>query len=660
MRIRNLTLSCLLILPLLLACLPAARAGGGPYIVALRATRGTLLADGKQTTDLIADVRDSGGHPAGNGVLVQFQTTAGRLSESQAVTLGGVARVRLTSAPIAGVAHVTAFVSGGVSPPIDIVFTDDPEATFQGNNYLQVTGTSYLSYSATDRVIEATGKNGGARITYRNIELTADSLQLRCDDLILRAHNNITIKRAGHVLHATRLYYSLQNGQGFALAEINSVLQPVQINGETLHMEPSKAPMPSSYEMFPTLQIKLVIVARSIVYFPNDRLQFTHPKFYQDQVQIMSLPYYELSLNSIELFSDQFVSIGTSGFGLELPFYFGLSPTSRSVVYLRHQQQVGRSYYATVPGWGIDVIHGYSSQGDQRYEGAFGFTGLTSSAWDFRWTHSQEFNEASQGSFYLDFPNHDSVYSSVSFAQQLHYYRWGANVGAGQSFTGGGGPNLQNDMYMETLPHRFGPVNGMMYTLGGTLSGQTYSYSDPSVGAQSGVSQGLNIRAFNRPLTLNTRTTLTDSFTLGQQWNSYGGTGLVGMATLSLDHTLPRALGAVNLTYDFVNRPPGSQSVSGKHRISLTYAVAASKRFEATLFGSAFLDSRDSSLLGDMIYRLDRNWRLIGTVTLQRFEGDSYNDIEFTLGRRIGAREIQLTYSTYLHRISIDFTATRF
>jgi hypothetical protein len=214
---------------------------------------------------------------------------------------------------------------------------------------------------------------------------------------------------------------------------------------------------------------------------------------------------------------------------------------------------------------------------------------------------------------------------------------------------------------MESLPHRFGAVNGLMYTLGGTFSAQAYNYSDPTVGAQTGVSSGVNIRTFTRPLTLNTRTTLTNSFTLGQQWNSYGGTGLAALATLSLDNTLPHAMGAFNLTYDFVNRPPGSlTSSSGKHRLSLTYTVATKKRFQVTLFGSAFLDSQDSSLLGDMVYRLDKNWRLLGTVTMQRFDGDTYNDIEFTLGRRIGTREVQLTYSTSLHRISIDFTATRF
>ena len=35
----------------------------------------------------------------------------------------------------------------------------------------------------------------------------------------------------------------------------------------------------------PELQIKLNIVARSITYFPGDRLQFRKPRFFQDQAQ---------------------------------------------------------------------------------------------------------------------------------------------------------------------------------------------------------------------------------------------------------------------------------------------------------------------------------------------------------------------------------------
>ena len=78
------------------------------------------------------------------------------------------------------------------------------------------------------------------------------------------------------------------------------------------------------------------------------------------------------------------------------------------------------------------------------------------------------------------------------------------------------------------------------------------------------------------------------------------------------------------------------------------------------IFGTAYLDSTDSSIFGDLIYKLDDRWRVLGGLTWQRFSTDSYRDLQVTLGRRIGARELQLTYSTFLHKVSLDFTATRF
>lgn len=659
MQSRNVSLPLFLLIVPLLSCLSAMQAGAALTTLSLRATRSALLADGKQSTDLIADVRDSSGRAVSNGVMVQFQTTAGTLTEPSAQTFGGVARVRLTSAPIAGVAHVTAFAAGA-SDTLEIVFTDDPAATFEGNNYMLATATGYLAYSATDRVIEAQGKNGGARVTFRNMDLTADSMQIRCDDSIVRAHDNITLKRGGHTIHANRLYYSLQSGQGYALADLNGKLQTVTINGEALHLAPSPTPIPSSYIIFPELQVKLVIVARSITYFPNDRLQFRRPRFFQDQVQIMSLPYYELPLNTDELFSDQFLSVGTNGFGLELPFYYNLTPRSTGILYLRHQQQLGRGYYATEPGWALDLIQAYSNNGsDRRFEGAFGLTGLTRSDWGFRWQHNQEFNASTQGSFYLDFPHHDSLISSGTFSQQFHTFRWGANVAAGQTFTGISDTNYRGDLYAETQPHRLGSLKSLMYTIGTTLSSGSAISGDPKIGSVHETTEGVTMRAFTRPLNLDARTTLTNSFSVGHLWSSSGSSGMTALATLALDRTIPHG-GALNLTYDYVTQPGDLLVSSGKHRLSLTYNFAANKRFQAAIFGSAFLDARDSNLLADMAYRLNSHWRLLLSATLQQFEGLSYNDIEFTLGRRIGARELQLTYSTFRKRLSLDFTATRF
>lgn len=655
MRIRTLPLIFALLTLLGLVWAEAANAAGGPAsTIQLQVIRSTLLADGKQATEVRAYVRDINGRPIGNNVEVQFQTTAGQLSSTRATTFGGVATVRLTSAPIAGIAKITAFTAGASSDVVDVLFTDDPAATFEGNSYMTITAASYLAYSATDRVIEGQGKNGGAKLTYRNMELTADRLQVRCDDLIVRASDNVVLKRGGHVFRASRLYYSMQSGQGYAIAELEDKLQPVVLSGDRLRVEASPTPIPSSYMVFPELQIKLVIVARAITYFPGDRLQFRRPKFYQDQGQILTLPYYELSLNSTELFSDQFISLGTSGFGLELPFYFNLSPRSTGIVYLRHQQQLGRSYYATDPGWSLDLVQGYSAQGSRRYEGAFGFTGLTRGDWGFRWTHSQEFNTATQASFYLDFPHHEGYFGSTNFSQQARAFRWGANISSGQTFTGPSAKSFRSDVYLETQPKPL--TRSMLYTLGTTVTTGRLISEDFR---QNETTETVSMRAFSRPYNLDRRTTLTNAFTVGHLWTSRGNSGPMALATLALDHTVPGG-GALNLSYDLVFQPQTFDSSGGNHRLSLTYTLANSQRFQASLLGTTYLDRSDATFLADVVYRLNGQWRLLASATLQSFAGVSYQDLEFSIGRRIGARELQLTYSTLNKRISLDLTATRF
>lgn len=643
---------------LLLGCQLAGPRAGAQTLI-LRATRSALLADGKQTTDILAEVRDTSGRPGAAFSDVQFQTSAGTLSASHAPTIGGVARVRLTAPAVAGVAHVTAFAPGGGAGSLDILITDDPSATFEGNNYMLVTGSGYLAYSVTDRVIEANGKEGGARVTYRNIDITADRLQLRCDDGILRAHDNITLKRGNNTVKARRLYYSLLSGQGYAILDEESLLKTVVLSGDPVRQQPSTTSIPSSYLSFPDLQVKLIIVSKGVTYFPNDRLQFRRARFFQDQAQIMALPYYELPLNSQELFSDQFISVGTRGFGLELPFYYNLTPRSTGIVYLRHQQQQGRSTFATTPGWAIDVLQGYSAQGPKRYEGMFGFTGLTRGDWGFRWNHTQEFGGAGQGTLYLDLPHHDSIFSSASYSQQNRVLRWGANVSGGQTLRGPGVTSSRGDLYVETLPHRLAGAKGLMYTLDSGIGSGSTRTSLADVAGLSETTESVGIRAFTRPWTIDSRTTLNNSFRVGQIWSSLGHSGPMEMATLSLDHTI--AGGSVmNLTYDFVHQPAGIIGVNGTHRVSLSYTRNGSGRFNVNLFGSAFLDAPAATFLADMSYRVSREWRLITSATLQTYSDQRFRDLEIVIGRRLGARELQLSYSTLYHRFSFDLTTTRF
>jgi len=628
--------------------------------VSLTANRTALLADGKHTADLAAAVRDNNARPVANAQVI-FSTSAGQLSQTQAYTdFSGTARVRLTSASLPGTASIMATTPGGTASTLTVEFTNDPEATYNGNNYMTFAAKTYLAYSATDRVIEGEGTNGGARLTFRNFEVVADRMQYRCDDGILRAHGNVFMKRGSHKLLASRLYYSLASGDGWAVTrEENGTSKSVRIAGENLLLTESPTPPPFSYMSIPDLQVKLIIAAVGITYFPNEKLQFRRPKFYQDQVQIMKLAYYELPLHSEQLFSDQFISVGTSGLGLELPYYYKLTADQSGEIIIRHQQQIGRGYYSTEPGWGIDLIQTYTQSGDKRYEGAYGFTGLTRNDWDFRWNHSQEFNSNTQSAFDLEFPGHDSVYGSTNLTQQFKLFRWGANVAAGRTFLSDDTISTNANLYLETQPKGIMGNKNYQYTVGTTFISAHSQSNDTNIPDASETREGLNVHAFSRPINLDKQTTFTESMTIGQTWAGHEGSGLTSLATLAVDRHFKTA-GSLNLTYDLVYQPSTFIDTGGKHRFSASYSVNKTKSLTFTVFGSMYADSPDSSMLADMSYRINNQWRIISAATLERYNSISYNDYEMTLGRRFGARELQLTYSTYLKRVSLDFTATRF
>jgi hypothetical protein len=630
-----------------------------PIVVTLRATREIVYTKGRDQTFLIATVRDTSGRPITGNVEVQFQTSLGRLSATRVFALGGTAQVSLTS-PVAGVARVTAVVPGMVSDPVDILFTDDPEATFQGNNYMSVNG-NYVAYSAVDQIIEATGKGSKARVTYRNVQITADRLYLECKTQIVRASGNVLIRRGKNELKANRIYYSLYAGEGYGLAELEGRPQMIYIAGERLRVEPLEKPIPSSYMQFPELSLKLVLVARNIDYFPgSERLQMHRVKVYQDQAVIATMLHHTMTLDSPDLFTDQFISMGTSGFGLAFPFYYDMTPRSTGTLWIRHQERQGRSFFAQNTGWALDLMQDYSSTGSKRYSGQVGFVGLTRGDWSFRWGHNHELSPSTFASINVDFPQHNSIFTVANFNQEAKRFRWGANLSGGQTFFSPMENNMRSDVFVETQPRKLGSLKDYTYTLGMNYTSNRTRLSEgvDFVGLNQ-TTQGLTFRTFSRPIPINRRTTLTNSFSLGQVWSDQNNGGFTSMATLALDHTL-RGGSTVRMTYDFVNRPAALFASGGKHRFSLDYSLTSSRRFTASVYGIAFADNPDSTLYADAIYQIDKNWRLIGVATLQRFAGESFDDFQVTIGRRIGAREVQFTYSTFNRRFSLDFMATRF
>lgn len=630
----------------------------GTPTIQLTASRMVVLADGRDTTEIIAEVRDATGSYVPDGTVVNFTTTRGVFQgSSTAQTRAGVARVRL-SCQQAGTATVTAAVIGRAET-LEITFTNDPSDTFQGNLFAAVQGGSVV-YSADYRVIEALAKDAGSASTkrahaaYRNFEVLADRIQIDCNLNILRAAGNAVLRRGNHRLQCGKLFLQMINGEAYAIAEVGDRLRPVKITGPDLKMtvEPNGI-APARFEMADLADSKLLITAQQVLLFPGQKLQFKRPHFYQDGQHLVSMPFYSLALMSNELFTDQFLTVGTQGIGLDVPLYYDLTPSSTGIFYIRHGERSGSSVYATRPGWSLDLLQGYNSLGGSgRYTGQFGFTGITRSDWGFRWTHSQEFATDARGSFYLDFPQHRSVYGSANLTKQMGPLYAGLNISGNRSFSGFPTTGYDTELYLETLSKRLGST-GYFYALGTTTMVQQVSSGPYRTWVQS---QDVHTRIYSNPFRLDRDTVLTNNFTIGNVWANRGG-GASVMASMTASRRLRGA--SLQLAYDYTQGPQ-LLAMEGHHRLSLSLITTGSGKWSTGVSGSTMLDSSSSSLMANVSYAVAPRWHLGLTSSLQRFMGGQYRDYELSIGRTLGARELVFSYSTFSHRIFFDLEAGRF
>jgi hypothetical protein len=648
---------------MLMAAGVLARAGGPPTIL-LTSSRFAALSDGRDSVEIIAEVRDGSGRFVPDGTAIVFTTNVGmfqREGPSATVrTRSGSARVLLTSQS-KGIATVSATMSGGGFQKIEVTFTDDPEETFQGNAWLSVTSNGGLSYLAAERIIDATSrpaKSGdkprpGVELHFRNLEIRAERLQVDCTSNVVRATGGVQVKRGKAELLCAKLQYNVMTAKGYAVVERDRSIVPVRVEGPSLAVEPaSQGIAPKFFEMVDPADAKLVVVARQILLFPGDKLQFKRPRFYEDGQHLFSLAFYSLSLYSSQLFTDQFLSLGTEGVGVDLPLYYDLTPMSRGLVRVKYGERYG-SAYARRPGFALDLLQAYNSAASRsRYMGEFGFTGVNRSDWGFRWSHSQEFGPDTRTGLHLDFPQHKSVFGSGNLGQRIGQLYLGLNATANTTLTGPASSGTQADAYVETMPAKLASTKAY-YSLGAnvstsrTKSGEYSSY---------GFRQGVQARAFTPSIRLDRVTTLSNAVSVGHTWSARGASGASVLASL----TAMRSLGgnsALQVGYDYSHSPVNSSE--GDHRVSLSLS-GGSARWGLYLYNTTVLDAGSVSLVGDVFYELAPRWRLALSASSHSYAAGSYSDIIVGLARNIGGRDVVLSYSTLNHRFMLDLEATRF
>ena len=636
----------------------------GPPTITMTSSRFAALSDGRDAIEIIAEVRDSSGRFVQDGTAVVFNTNIGTFRgegpSATARTRYGSARVLLVSQQ-KGMATVTATVGGGGFQKVDVSFTDDPEETYQGNAWVSMTSNGALLYCAAERTIDATSRPAsagdqprpGVEIRFRSLEVRAERAQLDCTANIVRASGRVTLKRGKAVVECSKLSYNLMTMKGYAIVEQERAIVPVSLQGPELGVEAMEQGVnPKHFEMLDPADAKVVIVARQIILFPGDKLQFKRPRFYEDGQHLFSLAFYSLSLYSSQLFTDQFLSLGTQGVGLDVPLYYDLSPASRGLVRVKYGERYG-SAYARRPGWAVDVIQAYNSAGVRsRFMGEFGFTGVNRDDWGFRWSHSQEFGSDTRTGLHLDFPQHRKVFGSGNLGKRFGNLYFGLNGTANATLQGPSSSGTHGDAYIETMPTRLGATRAY-YSMGANISTSRTRSGDYR---SYGLTRGVQARVFTPSVRLDRSTSLSNALSVGHSWSARSPSGTSILASVTAMRTLG-GNSSLQVGYDYVHQPVNYSE--GDHRVSMSLSANA-ERWGLNLYNTAVLDAGAISLVADVHYVLAPRWRLAVSASSHRYSVGSYTDVIMSLARNVGGRDVVFSYSTLNHRFMLDLEATRF
>ena len=674
---------------------PVAARAVGLASVSLAASPDIIYADGKSTTIITATVRDAGGSLVANNTPVRFTTTLGTLTGDTASTTSGVARVSLTSTAAPGTATVTAVsfgatAAGSSAGATTVEFTEDKESLFSKDaRWIRLDCPQYLIYSADSRVVEAQGKNGSAHLSYKGLDIHADSLQVDLQTRLVLAHR-ATLQRGRHVLRVAELRYDLLNWAGTAI--LAGEAQSVTVTGNDLEaapapLDPADLPLISNpYRFVDLADSRVVVSARAVTADPGDQIQFRRATIYSDGKKLLSVPYHVMPMNTDQIFGQQLIGFGSEGVFLNIPYYYNMTPNSKGTVYLRNAAVSGANIASSLsPGTSFfgsqGVRHGLALDLEQTYQtgrggtGLFLVNGITRSEWGAQWNHTQRLDPVTTGYLFVDYPAHRSLFASSNISRQFTGYTVNASA-SGSDDPGADGYKAKSyslSTYVQSNPKAISH-SILNYSTDLTVQQGSLTETAPGTGTVTTPisNRSVDVRLFTQPLQLGKRTNFTDSLTVGQVWSTQNNRlAPVVSASLGLTRTFRKSDSlALNYTYRYdpllslLGSPSSSLNPleallrsSTQQRVTATYLTVPLPRLTVAFSGGYGLPLNDRSLFASAHYRINTNWGVGVVSSYEEYVIDSYRDFEYSVSRKVFGRDLAVYYSTKTKKVRFDFAS---
>ena len=251
--------------------------------------------------------------------------------EPRAITIAGVARVKLQSGATVGTAMISAVcATGNAVGQLRVDFLA-PGTEMFNESFITVSSSTYLGYDVNGQKVEAAG---GVKIYSRGLNVDADEAEIDVAHNILRAKakngvNNIVIKRAGKQIEASVMFYDFSSMNGVILTTADQGAKRLRFRGRDLYIEPDTKPdKKATFDYKPATDPSMFIKAKSILIRPGEEVKIKHASFYVEGSKVPSVPLYVVKLKGQGGAGGQMLNYGSEGLQMDLPLYYSLTPTT--------------------------------------------------------------------------------------------------------------------------------------------------------------------------------------------------------------------------------------------------------------------------------------------------------------------------------------------
>lgn len=649
---------------LVLLLLLGAAAHADTGIIKLTTFPGITVADGRSTITISAQIRDTTGRLVADGTQVVFSTTLGNFRDPIVTTERGYAQVVLVAGSISGVAKITASaLAYNAVSTVEVEFVADRAMLAAANDYVEVVAPEYLMYSLDQKVLGGSGHGGKVHLQYREVEITADDLQLNVPAYEVRARKaRLKFGKIDQVFD--ELYFKLNERKGYGSTtartvaavsmQLHGAMLAVPIEREQYSMfevhadgltRPNDPVGDHLFEFEDLSESASAINSKKAVAFPRREIQFHKADVYVGGAKLLTLPLFQVSLyGQTPILTEQVVNVYDNQISINYPHYLSLKPGFTSLLRFRTGDRYGRGY-STSGGAFLDYEVDWHKGDD--LEGSLSINGLARKDWGLGIRHFQKIDDRSTFNIGLELPAHQSISGSGSVSRQFNGFTMSLSGNSARSLKG---PTFDSSSYAfvaETNGSQIGKSPFKVYN--GITATQNNTHTDFYDRSQSAF--GIRSRLQMTPWKVDSSSMVNFSFTVSKLQGENTLKGLTYFSDVSLSKRLGRNASTV-LTYNFAEDGFTNQ-VIGRHSLSMQ-AYYSAGRTTLSLFGNKSLDLDRLTYYGDTSYRVSQFWRLSYAYTYNRYLGSSYLDDSWMLAYRLGGRDIGLVYSRQTKRFGLQ------